>query len=315
MLGLTPALRNFFVVPCLMAICAFAAAQKDSASQPKGIEWQKGPTVADLGGVAKINVPAGVKFADGNGARRLLELTGNPPSGDEVGVMVPDRKPGDEAGWTMYFEFDEVGYVSDEDKGKIDANALLDSMKKGTEEANQTRKEKGWIPFHVTGWAKQPFYDEQSHNLTWAILGEDESGKPDNKSVNYSVRVLGRRGTMNVDLVVDPSELQTVLPTFNQLMNGFSYNQGGRYAEFVKGDKVAGYGLAALIGGGAAAVAVKTGFFAAILKVLSGVFLALWKVILVVLAGIASKFKALWSWVKRLFRPSVKKAEDLEVER
>ena len=51
----------------------------------------------------------------------------------------------------------------------------------------------------------------------------------------------------------------TTLPVFQALMKDYSFKQGERYAEFKSGDKVARYGLAALITGGAAAVAYKTG--------------------------------------------------------
>jgi uncharacterized membrane-anchored protein len=48
---------------------------------------------------------------------------------------------------------------------------------------------------------------------------------------------------------------------FKSVLQGYSFNEGERYTEFRTGDKVAEYGLAALIVGGAAAAAVKTGAF------------------------------------------------------
>jgi uncharacterized membrane-anchored protein len=87
------------------------------------------------------------------------------------------------------------------------------------------------------------------------------------------------------------------VPQFNELMSGFAFNPGSRYDQFTKGDKVAGYGLAALIAGGAGAVAVKTGLFAK----LGALLVALWKVIAVAAAAVASRFKQLWARVKKLF--------------
>jgi uncharacterized membrane-anchored protein len=123
--------------------------------------------------------------------------------------------------WFMLFEFHEVGYVADDEKGSLDASAILSSIKRGTESSNEIRKQKGWPAFHVTGWSKEPFYDDQTHNLTWAIVGQNDSsqGSP---TVNYSVRLLGRRGTMSVDLVLAPDQLPAVLPQFNQLMQHYS---------------------------------------------------------------------------------------------
>jgi uncharacterized membrane-anchored protein len=104
--------------------------------------------------------------------------------------------------WFMLFEFDAVGLVSDSDQRKLDPSAILASVKRNTEEDNKIRKGKGWPTFHVIGWAQQPSYDSSSHNLTWAISGRgDGDATP---TVNYSVRLLGRRGAMSVDLVMDP---------------------------------------------------------------------------------------------------------------
>jgi uncharacterized membrane-anchored protein len=74
-------------------------------------------------------------------------------------------------------------------------------------------------------------------------------------------------------------------------LGGFSYLPGQRYAEYKPGDKVAKYGLAALITGGAAAIAVKTGFW----KVIVSGLVAGWKFIV---AGAV----ALWGAISRLFK-------------
>lgn len=302
MRGLSSLIRIFVVAFLFIFIAPVLFAQTETAPTPRGIEWQRGPLLVDLGGVAKIQVPKGMKFADGAGTRRLLELSQNPSSGDEVGVLMPETRAGkDEQSWVMLFEFHEVGFIDDTEKGNLDADSILQSITKGTELANQKRKDRGWTPFHVTGWATRPFFDDRTKNLTWAVEGKEENAQAEDKTVNYSVRILGRRGTMSVDLVLSPQQLPGVLPVFNGLLNSFSYNTGNRYAEFVKGDKVAGYGLTALIAGGVAATAVKTGLLAKLLKVLSGLILALWKLVIIACAAIATRFRALVDWIRRLF--------------
>jgi len=66
--------------------------------------------------------------------------------------------------------------------------------------------------------------------------------------------------------------------------------QGQAYADFREGDRVAEYGLGALIVGGAAAVAAKKGFFAVIAKFL----IAGWKLLLVGLVAVGGFFKRLF---------------------
>ena len=110
-------------------------------------------------------------------------------------------------------------------------------------------------------WEIPPRYNEQTHNLEWAIRGESE-GRP---VINYNTRLLGRKGVMEVNLVIEPEKLVAALTAYQALLTDYSYKQGERYAEYRSGDKLAKYGLAALITGGAAAVAVKTGLFASLI--------------------------------------------------
>ena len=63
---------------------------------------------------------------------------------------------------------------------------------------------------------------------------------------------------------------------FKAALGGHEFVAGERYAEFRVGDRVAEYGLAALVLGGAAVVGTKTGFFKAFgkLLVIGGIALA-----------------------------------------
>lgn len=236
-----------------LALFVTGAAQEPQPSQPRvSIDWQDGPTVGNLGGMAEVNIPAGYRFTGKAGALRVMELTHNPSSGKELGVVIPAT---DEPKWFMTFEFEDRGYIKDDDQ-KLDADDLLSSIQKGTENANEVRKQHGWKPFHVTGWERTPFYDPLTHNLTWAIKGRgDDSTEP--TSINHSIRLLGRRGTMDVDLVVAPEDYASSIAQMNTIIGGFSYTQGNRYSDFTKGDKIAEYGLAGLIAVGSIGLLAK----------------------------------------------------------
>jgi len=265
-------------------------------SDPPKISWQKGPFIAKLGSIAEIKIPQDYEFADGDGARKYLELTGNPTAGTEIGIVTPIGN--DKANqWVILFDFDETGYVKDDEKSSIDAPKLLDSLKKDTEQDNEERKKRGWTPFHVTGWQTQPFYDESTHNLVWGTVGNTDDPKQ-GETINYSTRILGRNGVMRVDLVTDPETVAATLPRFKSVMSGFTFTNGSRYVDFVKGDKVAEYGLTALIAGTATAVAMKTGFFAKILAMLAG----LWKLIAVAFAALMTRIKNIIVAIKNKFR-------------
>lgn len=241
----------------VIAICALflfmevgALAQQDPQTPQDQIMWQQGPCNGSLGEIATVKVPSGYIFADAKDTQRLMEMMHNPVSGTELGFLAKaDSK------WFVVFEFDEVGYIKDDEKNSLDSDGMLESIKKGTEAANQERAKRGWAQLTILGWQQPPRYNPNTHNLEWAIKGESEGASV----VNWNTRLLGRKGVMRVTLVADPKELDHSLPYFRTLIDGFSYNPGNRYAEYRQGDKLAKYGLSALVVGGAAAVAAKTG--------------------------------------------------------
>jgi uncharacterized membrane-anchored protein len=177
----------------------------------------------------------------------------------------------------------------DDDRDKLDANALLKSIQDSTEESNKERSKHGWLAYHVSGWYKPPFYDTSTRNLTWAIQGFSDGQDKQETSVNYSTRLLGRRGTMNIDLVLDPPLVSSVVPKFDTLLSGFSFLPGSSYTEFRAGDKVAEYGLATLVAGGATAIAAKTGLLA-----------KFWKLIVAAIGGLLAFLKRAWNYFKRV---------------
>jgi uncharacterized membrane-anchored protein len=279
----------------VLAMAAISLAQEppqqpqQQQDTPK-IAWQRGPTTGVLGDIAQITIPEGFAFTDKTGAQQLLELTHNIPNGNELGALVSNDR---DSSWFMIFEFDDTGYVKDDEKDSLDADALLKRIKQGTEDGNEERRKRGWRALHVVGWDRAPYYDPVTHNLTWATRVRGDDSK-DEGSVNHSIRLLGRRGTVNVDLVASPGEYAASVPAFNNLISGFSYKPGSRYSDFTAGDKVAKYGLAALIAGGAGAVALKTGLLA-----------KLWKLIVVAVAAVAG-------FIKKIFRAIFGKEEKIE---
>lgn len=254
------------------------AEQVDSGiPQVPDIEFAKGPTLGQLGGEAGVAVPEGYYFTGASGTQKLMQMMENPVSGNELGFLAPVGKS-----WFVVFEYDATGYVSDAEKDKIDAAALLESFRKGTEEGNKRRRAQGWDTLEVLGWETPPAYNPQTHNLEWAT--RLRSGKGD-LVVNHNIRLLGREGVMSAVLVADPNELtEAAVVTRQLLVSGYNFNKGKTYAEFKKGDKIAEYGLMGLIAGGAGVVAVKSGLLA-----------KFWKLILIPIAAVGA-------WLKKLFK-------------
>ena len=262
------------------------AAQEDPAraayrKQLAELKWIRGPQQVQLFGNATLNVPANFIFLDPAETAKLQTLTHNVGGGTQYFLAPQDMH------WEALFSFSGDGYVKDNEK--IDDAALLSSIKENTSAANKVRRERGWDEMEVVGWQTPPHYDGQSNRLEWAINGKDV--KTNSVVVNFNTRILGRAGTTSAVLVADPDDLASAIADFKSTLTGFSYVPGQRYAEYKSGDKVAQYGLAALVTGGAAAIAVKTGFW----KVIVGAAVAGWKFIaagaVAVFGGLARRFK------------------------
>lgn len=269
------ALLSAFVSVFAWAAVAPAQDQADQEHPLDRLQWQVGPGTAHIGFIAEIQLPEGYQFLEANDTQALLEALENPVSGAELGLLAPSGEgPADD--WFVVFEFDAIGYVKDDEKDQLDASAMLEAIREGTERSNDERRRRGWATMEIVGWEHPPHYDETTQNLEWAIRGESEG----QLIVNYNTRILGRKGVMEASLVVDPEDLSTTLPKFKQLLTSYEFVQGERYSEFKSGDKVAAYGLTALVTGGAAAIALKTGLLQ-----------KLWKFIVIGAIAVGAFFK------------------------
>ena len=128
---------RIFVAASVLCVCALIVvgqSRKRPSPSPspvdqfswenfEGVNWQKGPSLGDLGLDAQVKVPAGYVFAGATDTRTIMEANHNPVTGREMGFVAAAGED-----WFAVFEFDDVGYVKDDDKDSLDENALLDSI-------------------------------------------------------------------------------------------------------------------------------------------------------------------------------------------
>jgi uncharacterized membrane-anchored protein len=271
--------RVFVVSLCLfssgLAHAQSTTSENSLRNQISKLDWKFGPTRGEIGAIASINVPQGSLFLGQADTRRFLELQGNLAVDNNYTFGPRDLN------WFSVFEFGASGYVKDDEK--IDPDELLAILKKSNAQSNEERKRRGLKTIALESWHVAPHYDVQTKRLEWGTRLRDEDG---GIIVNYTVRLLGRTGVMSVILVSDPTSLDNDMRAFKAGLTGFEFASGQKYSEFRAGDKVAEYGLAALVVGGAAAAAAKAGLF----KYLS-------KFIWVGLIGLAG----LWAAARRFF--------------
>ena len=268
-----------FLIALLLAP-ALAIGQTDVRAELGKLNWINGPAKGEIGTKASIQIPKGYVFLGERDTRRFIELMGNPPS-DNHYLIAPKA-----LNWFAVFSFNESGYVKDDEK--IDADALLKQMKENDGPSNEERKNLGMELLYTDGWQVEPHYDTETKRLEWGMRLRTAAGQ---MNINYTSRILGCSGVMSAVLVSGVQSLDQDTREFKAVMQNFSYNSGETYAEFKQGDKIAEYGLAALILGGAAAVATKKGFWA----VIGGFIAAFWKALaaaaVAAVAGLGSIFK------------------------
>jgi uncharacterized membrane-anchored protein len=243
--------------------------------QLANLNWNVGPSSASIAGNASISFGEDYASLGVNDTNKFLELLGNLPSSEQRYAVVKS-----DLSWFVVLRYEDSGYIKDDEK--IDADALLTALKKGNIEGNKERKKLGIPTLDLIGWSVPPFYNKQTNRLEWGTKLQDQDG---GITINYTSRLLGRHGYVSATLVGSPDNFSSEQAGFNNLLTDFAFASGQKYAEFRSGDKVAEYGLAALVAGGAAAAVVKSK--------------GLWKLIA---GGAVAGLAFVWGAIKRLFR-------------
>ena len=238
---------------------------------------------------ATLNMSDRYYFLGAKDARRVLEEGwNNPPDESVLGMILPaGATPFDEGAWAATISYEADGYVSDEDAAEIDYDGLLSEIQASAHNENKWRTQNGYEAIDIIGWADEPTYNPATHKMYWAK--ELKFGESAVNTLNYDIRVLGRRGVLVIGFIADMADLQEIKHSAPAILKMASFKDGAAYADYQPGrDKKAAYGLAGLVAG--AAIAKKTGLIAAVL--LFGK-----KFIVLIFAGLA----AMAGGVKRFF--------------
>jgi len=256
------------------------AKELDAAADAALAAMRTWPTDVRLRDQAVLRLPAGYGYIPVAQSQRLLRATGNPPGSDLEGMVIDSARPF--AGWFVVIRHVPSGYVKDDDARDWNADELLSSLREGTEEANKERRSRGFPEIEVVGWVERPAYDARTYRLVWSAETRGKGSASTERGVNYNTYALGREGYFSLNLVTDRTLIGGLKPRAAELLAALAYNEGKRYQDFnASTDRVAEFGLAALVAG---AAAKKLGLFALI-----GVFLVkVWKIAVFALIAIAA---------------------------
>jgi uncharacterized membrane-anchored protein len=279
-------LRLAAAAAALLAATAVQAQGKADTEIEAAFEAAKqtavqGPSEVKLADQATLKLPQGFVYVPPAEGKRIMTAMGNRAGAGLLGLVFPGDDP--DANWFVVMSYVDSGYIRDDDAKDWNADELLANLKAGTDEANNDRRARGIAEMEVLGWVEAPRYDAAMHRLVWSAATKDKSepgASP--RGVNYNTYALGRQGYVSLNLVTDYASIAKDKPLAHRLLGALEFNSGRRYADFDSStDRVAEYGLAALVGGFAAK---KLGLLATL-----GVLLAkFWKVVAIAGVGLAA---------------------------
>ncbi|HOZ77128.1 MAG TPA: DUF2167 domain-containing protein [Ferruginibacter sp.] len=266
----------FFTLVFFSAV-TFAKGNKDSAiialenqlkfidSVQSSMKYQTG-TISLTGGFATLNVPPGFKYLNSDQSNYIItELWGNPAQEGVLGMLFPaDGGPFADSSYAFVIKFDGSGYVKDDDADDINYDDMLKEMQQGEVEENKTRAAQGFATIHMVGWASKPYYDKTNKVLHWAKnlrFADAESN-----TLNYEVRILGRKGVLSMNAVASMNELDLVKKDIDKVLKIPAFTEGNMYKDFDSNtDNVAAWTIGGLVAG---KVLLKVGFFAKFWKII-----------------------------------------------
>lgn len=282
------------IILCVLTLRAVANTDPDSTqmffdSLEASFTYQTG-TIQLEGGIGTLNVPEGFRYLDPSQTAYVIhDLWGNPHGEGTLGMIVPANVGiSDEHSWAFIITYDEMGYVEDDDADDINYDDLLKEMQEDAKTANAERIKQGYEPISIVGWAAKPFYDNEKKVLHWAK--EIKFGDMDYATLNYNVRILGRKGVLVLNAVSSMDELPEVEQNIEPVLASFNYSDGNRYGDFNPDvDEVAAWTIGGLVAG---KMLAKTGLLALLLKNI--------KLIALAIGGLGA---GLWRWYKNKTTP------------
>ena len=241
---------GLFSIALLTAVNAQQAdeTQRKAAWAAADAAMLQGPQTIKLLDQGEMALPDGYGFVPRAESIKVMELMGNQTDDNFMGLIFP--LGGDDKNWFVTLNYEAAGYIKDDEAKDWKADELLNTLKEGTEAGNERRQKVGAPALKVTRWIESPNYDATQHRLVWSAEVTLKNGEDPDPGVNYNTYVLGREGYISMNLVTSASTVNSDKPAAKQLLAAINFNSGKRYTDFNSStDKVAAYGLAALVGG------------------------------------------------------------------
>lgn len=230
-----------------------------------------GPAEITLKDQAVLKLPKGYVWVPQPAANQLMKAMGNSSNDHRLGLIFPASE---QENWMMVAQYEDAGYIKDDDAKNWNVDDLFKNLKEGTEGANEERRERGYPEIEIIGWVEKPSYDAAHHRLIWSMSAKDKGAAGnEGAGINYNTYALGRDGYITLNLITSLDQVGKDKAQAATLLSALNFKEGKRYEDFnASTDRTAEYGLAALVGGLAAKklgmFALAAGFLAKFAKVI-----------------------------------------------
>ncbi len=202
------------------------------------LPWAMGPAVQAVPGASATYRQSRDErwLAGENAVRAMTLLTGSDQWQDDTAVALDIYNQ-----TQIVIEHYDVGHVDDADWLELDTAGVLEKAQETLENANEERRRQHYPTGDLAGFALEPEYYEEENAVYWAMRYLSSNGS---YYVTGNVLKLSRSGLTHLVWAGPVSRFQG-RRTLEAAMAPFRYDDGARYADFMEGDEVAGFGLAA----------------------------------------------------------------------
>jgi len=143
-------------------------------------------------------------------------------------------------------EFVDDGFIKGDDWSNVDTNDFLKEMIENSKENNKERIKNGYKTVSNISWHIKPNFNKDLGYVFYSLLVEFDDGT---ETYNSTAMILGREGYTDITFLFRENIAHLMSSEIDKVVKNFIYNTGAQYSDYKSGDKVAAYGVGALVAG------------------------------------------------------------------
>jgi uncharacterized membrane-anchored protein len=222
-----------------------------SLASPKQAVWQVG-VISLAEGAGRLQVPRDYHFIDfQQDSTRATQYRPLWAASGALGILERNTENPAQK-YRIFLHYRPIGHVDLSEINKLEAQDWLTILQ---DDLKEKQKNVATLSLPTTdslekaailGWWVRPTYESSTYRLLWA----ERLGVQDSSLLRYQVRLLGRYGTLDLQVIAPAQSLSFVRSELDKLCYAIQFNSGYRYQDFDPAmDKIAAAGAAGVFAG------------------------------------------------------------------